>query len=419
MRGRDMRSASFRAILFASFAAVLCRFGVSGAQIPAEFNMPPGGHAAIDPGLRPSVGPFELSSADGASKVRIQLALQLRTTFESRYRRSSANRLERTWMEARRVRLILSGTVLRSELSYRLHLSTAPGSLELMDFHFDYEFDRQLRLRYGQFKVPFTRYRIQSFQRLTFADWSLVTRYFGAERQMGFAVHNGYEESAGLSYAAGLFTGVNARASHAVGLAELYDMALSSPSDLAQSGPKAKFHPELFVHVAYGANGIRVESDSDGERCGLRCMAALGTGWDLDPVTGEDFTGRIAPELLVKYRGCSVSGIGYAGYGRTDRSSRVRPLMHGLLLRAAWRMTGSYEISIRYAVVDFRDALVDDVVEVTQTPADEQIRLEQEATAGFNIYIDGHSLKWQNDATLQRHSSDLNARNDIVIRSQL
>ena len=169
-----------------------------------------------------------------------------------------------------------------------------------MDFYFNYQIGRHLQLRYGQYKVPFTHYRIRSFQRLTFVDWAITTRYFGAERQMGIALHNGYERPSECAYAFGIFTGVNARASHNTALARLYDQELPNRSDLSNPGPKAEFHPELFLHLSLNANGIRVRSDTDKERCGPRYSIGLSAAWDLDPVTGRDYVLRLAPELLIK-----------------------------------------------------------------------------------------------------------------------
>jgi hypothetical protein len=81
---------------------------------------------------------------------------------------------------------------------------------------------RDYQLRIGQCKVPFTRFRIQSFQRLTFADWPIVTKFFGGERQIGVTLHNGYEDPPVRAYVVGLLSGVNARASHGIGIATVY-----------------------------------------------------------------------------------------------------------------------------------------------------------------------------------------------------
>lgn len=368
--------------------------------------------------VRASIGPFELSNADSSSTIRLQFAGQLRTVFESRDREPGKTRSEKSLMEARRIRLILSGTVSQPTLFYRLHLSAAPRSLELMDFYFNYKINDDFHLRYGQYKVPFTRYRIQSFQRLTLTDWALVTRYFGAERQMGLAVHNDYERPPEFSYALGLFTGVNARASHAVGLAEFYGVPTANPSDLAHPGPKSEFHPEFFLHLAHNAKGIRVRSDSDEDRGGLRYSTAISAAWDLDPVDYLDLAGRVAPELLVKYRGASASAIGYAGFSRVGEPAGTKLALLAALVQAAYRFSRSYEVSARYALVDFRQALLDDVRRVNERPAGEQVHCAQEVTAGFNLYIFQHTMKWQNDTVWLRQSFAGETRDDFVARSQ-
>lgn len=84
-----------------------------------------------------AIGPFEISSADSSSRIRLQFAGQLRMLFESNDRGSGEQRDERLLMEARRIRLTLTGSLLKPAFSYKLHLSTASHSLELMDYYFD------------------------------------------------------------------------------------------------------------------------------------------------------------------------------------------------------------------------------------------------------------------------------------------
>lgn len=79
----------------------------------------------------------------------------------------------------------------------------------MLDFYFNYKLRGPHQARLGQVKVPFTRYRIQSFQQLTFVDWAIVSKAFGAERQMGFALHNGYEKPSRYGYVIGIFSGQN------------------------------------------------------------------------------------------------------------------------------------------------------------------------------------------------------------------
>lgn len=316
-----------------------------------------------------------------------------------------------------------------------------------MDFYVDYRIARQLRFRFGQYKVPFTRYRIQSFKRLTFVDWAIVTEYFGAERQMGFAFHNGYEMPPTWGYAFGVLTGVNARASHAIGLPRLYGEIVANPSDLSDPDPRAKFHPELFWHVSYNARGIRVQSDSDEERQRFRYSAGLSAAWDLDPTPYQDFSFRLASELLTKYRGVSLCAAGYTGFAETGDQSHTDLAMVEGLFQTAYRISKRCEISLRYAVVQFEDVVTDDAYQRAQQLIARAERVlnssvekelaqqylsditaqyknagktlrEQEMTVGLNVYIVGHSLKWQNDAGWLRHSLRNETRTDYIARSQ-
>ena len=197
---------------------------------------------------RASVGPFTLHSSDSSSYVRLQMVGQLRSELQIKEPALDNDREYEFYTKFRRIRLTASGSVLQPDFTFKLHLSTAPGSLELMDFYLNYRLEKNLQFRYGQFKIPFTRYRIQSFQRLTFADWAVVSKYFGAERQMGLALHNGFERPPRWAYVFGVFNGANARASHGIGIAEIYDEDTPNPSDLTDPAAVEKFHPEIVCH---------------------------------------------------------------------------------------------------------------------------------------------------------------------------
>jgi hypothetical protein len=379
-----------------------------------------------------AVGPFEVHSQDSSTVLRLQLAAQLQSVWESRDTGSAGGRDEALSMKARRIRPSMTLTMPRYRTTFRLHLSTAPGSLELMDLYFDSKPSSRFSIRAGQFKIPFTRYRMQSFQRLTFVDWAIVTKYFGAERQMGLALHNGFEKPPQFGFAAGVFSGVNARASHAIGLASVFGESVPNPSDLSGPAQRTEFHPEVAGHVSYNAHGIEVRSDSDPEGGGFRYSLGVSAAWDLDPVEYRDLALRMAPEVLLKYDHVSFMGVGYAGFIEMGNSYRTRRAMTGLLVQTAW-FIGPYEISLRYARVDIDD----DVADAAFARAQEilaglergslfdqyrnagMVLAEQEGTLGCNVYLDGHGLKWQTDVGLTRQNRRDEDRTDYLIRSQL
>jgi len=380
-----------------------------------------------------SIGPFELVDAGSNSKIRFQFAGQLWLYYQSLDNGPGNDRSNGLYMKARRIRLSLKGNIINPNCSFKLHLSAAPKSLELMDLYFNYKLDNRLQFRFGQYKVPFTRYRIQSFQRLVFVDWAIITKYFGAERQMGFSMHNGYEKPSAWGYVIGVFTGVNARASHAVGLAKVYGEETADPSDLVDPGPTAEFHPEFFLHVSRNANNIQVQSNTDAKRENLRHSVGLSAAWDLDPTEFQNFRIRLAPEFLFKYQGVSILGAAYAGYSDVNDPSQTKLTMVGGLFQTSYRVNKTYEVSIRYSIVDFRDVLINfararslqliddsgsDLDVITQYQNAGKVNREEEITLAVNKYIIEHFLKWQTDFGWLKHSLDTETRNDFLVRSQ-
>ncbi len=363
-----------------------------------------------------SPGPLEIHSEDSSHSLRLQLVGQIRFNYENRDQGDDECREDSHTMEVRRIRLTFSGHVYKPALAYKIHLSTSPGSIELMDFMIDYAFNENFKLRFGQFKIPFTRYRIQSFQRLTFVDWSIVSRYFGAERQIGFSLHNGYENPSRLGYALGLFSGDNARVSHAVGLPEYYNETLVNPSDLSGPGPKAEFNPEIIAHLSYNSPGMDVRSDSDTDRGGLRYSFAASFAWDLDPRPHHDFSYRFAPELLIKLRGLSFFAVAYAGYAEVGDNESNKLVISATLFQTAYRINQRLGASLRYAWVDFDHDLRNDAAQFVDI--DSKPVRKHEITAGFDFYLIGYQLKWQHNFGLRKDESSGDDLNHFVYISQ-
>ncbi|MFZ5981396.1 MAG: porin [Candidatus Zixiibacteriota bacterium] len=394
-----------RLLRFSVFSIILLSTGLSGSA------------AAVDP--------VQIFNADSSSSLRFQFVGQLRTSLESKDSFPGNDRSYDVFTEFRRIRLTFSGYLWKPELTYKLHLSTAPGSLELMDLYLNYKLRSELQIRYGQFKIPFTRYRIQSFQCLTFTDWAIVSKYFGAERQIGLAAHNGFEKPPRWGYTLGIFTGQNARASHGVGIAEVYDVDTPNPSDLTDPASTGKYHPEIAGHVSLNSAGIDLQSDSDPEKGPLCYSIALSGIYDFDPDKHQDFALRAALETLIKYRGGSLTAVGYVGNTDLDDDSKKELAMTGGLIQTAYRLNRAWELSLRYALVDFKDVLLTSArnliaAEAGVTAGEIAIpNREEELTAGFNIYLDGHNLKIQNDFSWLRHVYNDDALVDFSLRSQV
>lgn len=339
----------------------------------------------------------------------------------------------------RRIRPTATGHLLDDDLRFYLHLNVAPGALELMDFYVDYTFFPEVRLRVGQYKVPFTRYRIQSYSNLQFVDWAIVTKYFGAERNLGISLHNGYEKPMPIEYEIGLFTGRNSRTSHGVGISQVTGEPVTNPSDLVEPAAQDEFHPAVGAHMAYNYDNIQTAYETDFEKTGFRFAAGASAVWDANPVPYRDFSLRVAPELLMKFYGISLSGNYYMGFDEPDgEMARTALSMTGFLVNASYLISKWVEVSARYAQVDtdkkFREDAMDraqDIISAESDPetaealADQyanvgRIKSENEITACVNIYLVGRKLKLQNDASWLGHvNHDDEEKQDFRFRTQL
>jgi hypothetical protein len=91
--------------------------------------------------------------------------------------------------------------------------------------------------------------------------------------------------------------------------------------------------------------------------------------------------------------------------------------MLGALTQTAYRINTTWELAGRYAIVDYSDDLITDIERIGNS-ADGTHRI-QEITAGINCYFSGHSLKWQNDASLIRTDFGCRSDDEYRWRSQL
>jgi hypothetical protein len=379
-------------------------------------------------------------SDDGDSSISFHLALQLRWEYAYNESNQGGDHYTQNRIYFRRLRPVINGNILTSDLSYLLHLSVAPGALELMDLWLDYRFHPSYRLRVGQMKIPFTRYRLNSFKDLALLDWAGPTRYFGAERQVGLLVHNGLGNPGAFEYQFGIFTGVNARAANGIGMSLAYAEPIYSPSSLVDPDGRlfSEMHTEIAAHLAWNASGIDTRRPTDFEGGPARFSVGLSVAWDLDPTPREDMRLRLAPEAVFKVYGFSAWAVLMAGLSdHLMDGKRYAPAFLGTILQASYLFFETYEIGLRYSLIDYLAGLRDDagayaaaVVLSASDPAevDElgrrfsltgKIIREHEVDLGFNWYLMGRTLKWQVDAGLLVYEQLDGSRSDIRLRTQI
>jgi len=380
---------------------------------------------------------LEIQSGDGQSSIRFQLAVQLQYYFQNVDRGPNADRENDDAVIFRRIRPVISGSLLTESLTYRLHLNLVPGALELMDFWFNYRFHAQAQMLVGQNKVPFTRYRLDSFQDTPLVDWSNPTRFFGAERQLGVMLHNDVSRPPRWEYQLGVYTGDNARASNGVGLSRTYGETPANPSNLTDPAPPSGFHPEIVAHLGYNHPDMNVRRPSDLEGGPLRYSFGLSAAWDIRPTPTEDWALRLAPEVLIKAHGFMAQGVFYAAFWddvATDDSFALGAV--AALLQTSYVIRRRVEIALRYSLVHITEDLRNDARTradgiIADAADDEEAEAltrryasvghvirEHELNLGVTVYAVATTLKLAIDGGLLGHERDDGTRWDFRLRTQ-
>lgn len=382
---------------------------------------------ASTPPAIPVLGPFRIGTQ--GNSLELGYAVQLRASV---YGATGADVTGN--VEFRRLRLYMRGSLLDGRLAVLLQLSTAPSSLELVDAMVDWRITKSLGLRIGQFKTPFTALRQESFSGLPLADWSVFSYHFGAERQIGVMLHDGGGKDAHWVYQAGVFTGVNARASFAKGIASIYGETLTNPSDLhAFHGPTA-LHPAVIARVGHESAGVASKEESDAAGGPLRHAVNLSAAWDAQPRYAYDFPLRLAPEVLFKWNHVFLDVAAATGF-YVDGAGAWGLASVGENVEAGWRFLPRWEVAARYSRVDVLQGARDDararadaLVAAAATPAEATAlaaryakvgtqRWTQELGAGLNFYFAGNGMKWQTDVVWTRTDEPL--KNEVRVRTQL
>ena len=380
---------------------------------------------------------LQLSSSDGDSSIRFQLAAQIRWEFDNTDRGPDRPAEQENSIFFRRLRAVISGSLVSEDFTYKLHFNLVPGALELIDLWIDYRFHRHIAVRLGQDKIPFTRYRLGSFSTRPVLEWSTPTRYFGAERQIGVMVHNGVGRPPRFEYQLGIATGVNARASNGVAMPLVFGAERPNPSDLTDPSAPSSFHPELIVHVAYNHADIDTKTPQDFDGGPPRFSVGLSAAWDVRPEPRQDLTLRVAPEVVLKVRGFTLWTVFYLGFW--DEVSGTEQLGLGLLggvAQASFVFLDRYEVGLRYTNVSIlramradarrdADGRIDEAEDDASREALAQqlssvglVRAEHEVTVGFSVYLFGRSLKLGVDGGPIIHQRTDQDRIDALVRLQ-
>ncbi len=296
------------------------------------------------------LGPVRLNVGKTSDWIGFGFASQLEFDYEQQFPGAGLEKDASETLQFRRIRLTLSSSFIDGRIQSKFQINATPSAFELIDMWLAFTRFKFATMRIGQFKIPYDRYRAQSFAVLSFVDWAPTTRMFGSERQIGIeTLASG--DFLNLEYAFGIFTGVNARASHGVGIAEVYGEVPQNPSELGSGEIVTEFHPELAGRVAKNFGEINTDTNSDviGTKH-LRHSLGVGFAWDARPNPTEDLALRLSAEWLGKIRHLHINVVTYLAWYEPWQGGKIRFGPLGVMGEVGYRFTWLWELAARYSI---------------------------------------------------------------------
>jgi len=371
--------------------AIVALTAVAGAE-PSPSPSVPAESRSNTATLRYDKG-FVLASGDG----RFDLKLGLRGQFRLEVLRPEGDDEFESRFLIPRLRLQFEGHAFGEDNLYKVEFDMAnKGSAALKDFFLEHAFLPGLRLRVGQWKRPFNRQEMVSDFGSEFLERSISNEFAGGGRDLGAAVHNGYEKSPdGVEWALGVFNSTGDRARQSLTCDDPTDPTTCDPTP--PTNVPADFGPIAVARVGWNHGGIKGYSEGDLEGGPLR--VAVGASYkvnfnDLQEGKRED---GVEIDTMAKLHGLGVSGAFFIlKKGSADR-------LYGFYVQPGYFVVPKrLELAARFAQIDDEEADGEHVHEVL---------------GAIDWYFDGHSFKWMTDGGVIHHTEGKTS--DVQVRTQL
>ncbi|MGB5366205.1 MAG: hypothetical protein WBM75_09855 [Polyangiales bacterium] len=306
--------------------------------------------APADRTLPMRLGPVRIKVGKTDDWIGIGFAAQMEFEYDQQFAGAGVQKDSNETLEFRRIRTTLSSSFIEGRIRTRFQINMTPSAFELIDMWFAFTRFKFATWRVGQFKIPYDRYRAQSFAALSLVDWAPTTRMFGSERQVGaeMLASGGFLN---LEYAVGIFSGVNARASHGVAISEVYGNVPNNPSEFGSGEVVSSFHPELAGRVAKNFGQINTDTNSDitGSKT-LRHSVGAGIAWDARPVATQDLGLRLSTEWLGKISHLHMNVISYLAWYKSWQGGKILFGPMGFMAETGYRFSLTWELALRYSM---------------------------------------------------------------------
>ncbi len=281
--------------------------------------------------------------------------------------------------QVQRMRLGFKGYAGSEKLKYQLLLSASQSGeydkVSLLDWFVDYSHAKELGIRAGQFKVPYSTSFTISASELQFVERTQIDSNFRLDRDNGVNIYGKVLDSK-LTYNIGVYNGEGRNKSNPDNGMLYAARILFEPLgkySYNESDIETSSKPVALASAAYAISNNQVGSTNTNLNARL-ATTALG----ISDVTGYNaFAG-------VKYNGASMHAEYFHRNINPDNDTKDKEKAQGYYVQAGYLIVPkTVEIAARYEYFDPNDDSSDD--------------LRKEYGIGVNYFIKGHKNKIQAD----------------------
>lgn len=283
----------FRLFRLATFfllaaAAPFAAFADDDAFGLPDFDLTNAANAEVTDGVvfRPGKG-LQITSKDGRFQIQTRVRAQFLYTLQ--HEPGDDGPVLENGFQIRRARLVFAGHLFGKKNTYKLEIAVSPKDIgldngdgtisksPLLDFYVNFKLLRDLELRIGQYKVPYSRQRVVSSGNQQFVDRTIANGEFTLDRDLGFDIRS--KNLGGLDlfrYYAGIWIG-EGHSSYEMGdfgnmyIARFEVMPMGTFDDYKESDHKRLKKARLSIGAAYafvdegkGNRGITGSTPADG-----------------------------------------------------------------------------------------------------------------------------------------------------------
>lgn len=288
---------------------------------------------------------FYISHDNDKGSFKLKIGARVQSLLVADSTEGTNSRQDKWAFSVNRARLTFSGHVFTKKLEYKFQSDFGKGFVTLKDFYLDAALTDTVWLRSGQWKRPFSRQQINSSGNLEMVDRAITDKQFRAGRDIGVAVHNGYEDSPDVEWAVGVFNGTGEKPSFSGGEADPVDGSVSGGGF---SNVPRDFMPVFVARAGINRGGLKGYSEADLEGGPLRWGAAASVWVEGDFDAGDPPGHQAQVDAIAKVNGLSVS---LAGYLQTVESELATIGSHAQVGKVFGEDTMRMNGALRYAVL--------------------------------------------------------------------